>query len=122
MLKYTHFKGLDNLWKQLFLLVPLSAVYVQVNLRRNFIHATYHCQFFIISFVVVTIFFLFYSFLLESEAGLPGNIFCPTKFRSLAKTALWQGPNFDKDSTLVRTTLWQGPHFGKVHILARTAL
>ena len=26
MLKFTHFEGLDNLWKQLFILVPHSAV------------------------------------------------------------------------------------------------
>ena len=26
MLKVTHFEGLDNLWKQLFLLVPHSAL------------------------------------------------------------------------------------------------
>ena len=27
MLKFTHFEGLDNLWKQLFILVPHSALY-----------------------------------------------------------------------------------------------
>ena len=26
MLKFTHFEGLDNLWKQLFLLFPYSAL------------------------------------------------------------------------------------------------
>ena len=26
MLKVTHFEGLDNLWKQLYLLVPYSAL------------------------------------------------------------------------------------------------
>ena len=30
MLKFTHFEGLDNLWKQLFLLVFHSAVGVMV--------------------------------------------------------------------------------------------
>ena len=30
-LKFTHFEGLDNLWRQLFLLVPLSALMARVT-------------------------------------------------------------------------------------------
>ena len=40
MLKFTHFESLDNLWKQLFLLVPHSAVYLSYDRESKNCHTS----------------------------------------------------------------------------------
>ena len=41
MLKVTHFEGLDNLWKQLFLLFPHSALFDKLV---NVLNLSYSCK------------------------------------------------------------------------------